>query len=101
MTPERNKQLFSLSDFFRAHWIPILESLASPCNDELEELFQFCKWIDAVGWITLGIDLQVYDHESAKNLLAGGRFKMRALYERHQNQLTEEFLIERWREFRN
>ena len=64
MTHERNEQLFSLSEFFKAHWEPILESLNHSANDELDELFILCKWIDAVGWVSLGVDLAVYDHES-------------------------------------
>ena len=87
MAGVRNAQLFSLSEFVRAHWEPILQSASHSANDDLDELFILCKWIDAVGWVVLGIDLAVYDQESARNLLTTGRFRMVALYERHSREL--------------
>jgi hypothetical protein len=88
MTRVRDKQLFSLSEFYKAHWAPILESLNEPGNDELEEFYILCKWIDAVGWVNLGADLAIYDVEASKNLLSSGRLKLKALYERHSKDLS-------------
>lgn len=80
----QNVREFSALEFFRAHWEPVVNRVQRAAEDSLEQVVATCQWIEAIGWVSLGVDLNLYDETLARNLLGSSRAVLGRLVEQHR-----------------